>query len=168
MRTNLTASDVTQELVDLVTEYLAMRVIAEVTRQEVDKVQREILQDIILMSTPHEYPHGRSQAPERITDPKRTYRCEDDATTQAYWNAVDARLRAEGIKPESMEADYCPALVAEDVQVKAEWAILDEAAKMLDTFTGKGEMNNALLCQKDGLAKRQEFIDLTVGLVLNL
>lgn len=168
MKTNLTRNDVTRELIDLVTEYLARRVIAEVTRKEVDAVQREVLQNLVVMSTAREHPHGRSILAERITDPNLTYQCQDDTAMAQYYQEVDSKLRAANLKPSSMEEDYCPALVAERNQVEAEWAILDEAAKMLDACTGKNELNNALLCQKDGLAQRQKFIDLTVGLVVNL
>jgi len=168
MRTNLTRNDVTQELIDLVTEYLARRVIAEVTRQEVDAVQRDVLQDIVVMSTAREHPHGRSLPSKRITDPDLTYLCRDESAMTTYYQAIDTKLREAGIKPDDMELDYCPALVAECNQVEAEWAILDEAAKMLDIHTGKGELNSGLLCCKNGLETRQEFIDLTVSLVLSL
>lgn len=167
MKTNLTRNDVTQELIDLVTEYLARRVIAEVTRKEVGVVQRDVLQNLVVMSTAREHPHGRSILAERITDPSLTYLCRDDEAMVKYYQEVDSRLRVANLKPSSMGLDYCPALVAEDNQRKAEWAILEEAAKMLDTHTGTGKLNTALLCF-GGMAKRQEFLDLTVGLVLSL
>ena len=162
MKTDLTPQDVTTELIDAVAEYLVLRAAAEVTRQEVDKVQREILAAVELTDT------REWGSQERITDPGETYRCRDDAAMAQYYQAVDTALRAADLKPNDMEFDYCPALVAEHDQLKAEWTIIDEAAKMLEVFPGKGEFNNALLCAKDGLAQRQKFIDLTVDLVLSL
>ena len=162
IRTNLKPEDVPQALIDKVVDYLALRAMAEVTRQEVDKVQRAVLAEFAIMGIRE---HNGS---ERITDPNRTYLCNNEADLDWYYRVVDARLRLAGLKPDDMDRDYCPALVAEDRQRKAEWAIIDEAAQMLGVLEGKGEFNSALLCAKDGLQKRQEFIDLTVGLVLSL
>lgn len=157
MKTDLTPKDVTPALIDAVASYLVFRTVAKVRREEVDEVQRAVLQEMTLMDDSR-----------RIFDPDRTYLCEDTEALQQYWTEVDGRLRAEKIKPEEMQLDHCPALVAEQEQLQAEWHILDESAKMLDIYEDSGSLNNSLLCQKDGLAKRQQFIDLTVKLVLSL
>jgi len=160
MRTDLAPSDITPELRQAVAVYLDARVFAEVTREAVDEIQRAILTEMVLVD-------GTERERGRITDPKRTWMCRDDEVLHRYYAEVDKRLRAAGLKPDEMEADYCPALVAEDKQRKAEWAIFDTASTMLEMELSGQELNSGLLCMKKGLEKRQEFIDLTVGLVLS-
>jgi hypothetical protein len=55
----------------------------------------------------------------------------------------------------------------EDQQRDAELAIFDAAATMMQLDMDGRDLNNGLLCQKDGLSKRQEFIDLMVKAVVN-
>lgn len=157
MKTDLTPKDVTPELIDAVGKYIVCRAIAEVVRKDVDGVQRAVLQKMTLMDDSR-----------RIFNPDRVYLCEDQKVLHRYWTKVDKKLRAANFKPDDMEFDHCPALVAEQAQLQAGWAILDEAAKMLDIYEDSGSLNDTLLCQKDGLAMRRQFIDLTVGLVVSL
>ena len=160
MRTDLKPQDITPELRQAVAVYLDAVAKARVIREKVDAVQRTILTEMVLID-------GTERERGRITDPKRTWMCRDDEVLHRYYAEVDSRLRAAGLKPDEMETDYCPALVAEDVQRKAEWAIFDTASTMLEMELSGQELNSGLLCMKKGLEKRQEFIDLTVGLVLS-
>jgi hypothetical protein len=165
VKENPTPQDVTQELIDTVAAYLVLRTKAEVIREQVDTVQRQVLAGITLYND-LEIEHGLDR--ERITKPNRVYLSQDETALGGYYKAIDAKLRELGIKPADMQLDYCPALVAEHEQAKAEWALIDEAAKMLDTYEGPGQFNNALLSTQNGLETRQKFIDLIVGLVLAL
>ena len=162
MLEKMTKDDVTQEVKDAVAEYLARRVIAETLRDEVDKVARVILKNYPLYTEPR---HGMES--ERIFEPSRTWLAAKE-NWEPFYDLKDAELRAAGLKPAEMEKDFCPALVAENEQLKAEWALLDAAGIMLEMGMEPGGMNDWLLCRPSGLAKRQEFIDLTVGLVVNL
>jgi len=165
MKENLTPQDVTQELVDSVAAYLTLREKAKVIREQVDTVQRQVLTGVPLYND-LEVEHGLDR--ERITEPDKAYLSQDEAALGEYYRAIDAKLRELGIKPADMQLDYCPALVAEHEQTKAEWALIDEAAKMLDVYEEPGHFNSALLSTQNGLETRQRFIDLTVGLVLAL
>ena len=162
MKENLTPQDVTRELIAAVTAYLTSRTKAEAIREQVDAVQRQVLTDIPLYND-LAVEHGADR--ERITEPDRVYLSQDEIALNEYYVAIDAKLRESGIKPAGMQLDYCPALVAEHERTKAEWALIDEAAKMLGTYEGPGQFNNALLSTQNGLETRQKFIDLTVGLV---
>jgi len=156
MNENLTKHDVTPELKNLVHELLAAMAAAQVMRDEVDEVAAQVLTEVILLDD-----EGK-----RITEPGRDWTCEDEAALHRFWAIVDGRLRAEGIKPAAMEDDHCPALVAEHERRKIEWDLLDEAAKMLDIYEEPGSFNNELLCCAKGLERRQEAIDINIGLVL--
>lgn len=162
MKENLPPQDVTQELVAAVTAYLTLKTKAEAVRKQVDAVQRQVLTEIPLYND-LAVEHGLDK--ERIAEPGQVYLSQDENTLGRYYKAIDAKLRELGIKPADMQLDYCPALVAENEQTKAERALIDEAAKMLGTYEGPGQFNNALLSTQNGLETRQKFIDLTVGLV---
>jgi len=165
MKDHLTKADVTPEVKASVAELLARMTVAKVTREKVDEVQAAILQYLELFTKP--YPE-RGLVSERILDPSRSWRAEDGPALEAYYDTVDAALRAKGLKPDDMERDYCPALVAEHNQLKAEWALLDAAGRMLDMGYEDGELNDRLLCDKDGLSRRREFLDLMIKIVVNL
>ena len=168
MKTKLTPKDVTSELIDNVAEYLVLRAKAETIRQEVDKVHRGILEnDIVLMSEERGDPDGNRFRPkERILDPSRSWLGQDEQMP-LYYKLCDEKTRAAELKPDDMPFDHCPALVAEHDQRKAEWALIEEAAKMLGVEKPE-DFNGELLCSSDGLERRQKFIDLVVGLVLSL
>lgn len=165
MKENLTPEDVTQELIDAVAAYLVLRAKAEVVREQVDTVQRQVLTDVLLCND-LEVEFGLVR--ERVTEPDKVYLSQDESALNSYYGAIDTKLRELGIKPADMQLDYCPALVAEYEQTKAEWVLVDEAAKVLGTYEEPGQFNAALLSAKNGLETRQKFIDLTVGLVLAL
>jgi hypothetical protein len=158
MRTKLDKKDITQELTEAVEAYLHARANAETIRQSVDEVQQDLLTDSPL-------PNSTDHGPEFITDPDRTYLAEEEAVIR-YFGEMDARLREAGIKPDDMDKDHCPALVAEDIQRQAELAVIVETGRMLEVDNPE-TLNNALLCQKDGLEKRQEFIDTAVRLIVS-
>ena len=166
MKENLTKADVTPDVIAGVTELLARMTIAQVTREEVDKVQSAVLQDIALyddlMATHQE------REPERVYNPGQTYLSQDEPALKRYYAATDAALRAKGLKPDDMATEYCPALVAEHNETKAEWALLDAAAEMLELDFDGQELNSRLLCHKNGLERRQEFLDILIKLVVNL
>lgn len=148
-----------QALVDAVANYLAARVFAEVTREEVDKIAAPIVERMEFYTS--EKWAERFNGQERITSPRELYLCADDDKLQAYYAECDKAERAAGIKPPDMPSEYCPALVAEHEQVKAEWALIDAAAVFL-------EMDDPLDFKKHLFGeKRQQFIDLNASMVLS-
>jgi len=162
MKTNLTMQDVTQDVKSSVNAYLMARAYAETMRSAIDKIQRGVLEECPLTNG-LEVKHGKSER--RITDPEHAYLETREDHIQDYYAECDKREREAGLKPKEMEFDYCPALVAEHLQVKSEWLLIESAAEMLGEDKPE-DFNNKLLCH--GLESRKKFIDLVVGLVLNL
>ena len=164
MKQNLTRQDVTPELIKAGYAYIAAKAVTQVVAEAVKPIQIEVLAGFEFFND-LSVKHGAER--KRITDPDQLYLSEDKDGVTAYYFAVDQRLKANGLKPQDMPVEHCPILVAESKQAVAEWALIVAAAKMLgddspDTF------NNRLLCQKDGLERRREFIELTAKLVVNL
>lgn len=160
MKTNLNQKSITPGVKSAVNAYLLARVYAETMRNTVNQIEVEILKEAPLSNG-----FDRVDMKE-ITDPEQSYLCTDENQLKDYYAECDSRERKAGLKPNNMPFDHCPALVAEHIQVQTEWLICENAAEMLGLeFEGK-ELNNRLLCL--GLEKRQKFIDLVVGLVVNL
>lgn len=115
---------------------------AQTMREAVDKIQRDVLKEIPLYDD-LDAEHSGSER-KRITDPKRTWLSKDDAAFGRYVAECSKRERAAGIKPATMPDDYCPALVAEDLQMKAERALLDSGGALFgfsaDQMAGREEL----------------------------
>jgi len=158
MKDNLTRHDVTPKFQQTVHELLVATAAASVTREAVDDVRRQVLVEVKLLD----------RSGKQISDPERDWTCEDEEKMALYWATLNNRLQDGGVKPLGMGVDYCPALVAKQEQLEIEWALLDEAAKMLGIYEEAGSLNSGLLCMKDGLGRRQEFLDACIGLVLAL
>ncbi len=144
----------TPEVKSCVNAYLMERAYAETMRDKVDKIHRDILTQCPIYADVH----GHSQ---QIFESKDLYLCGNDALCQDFYEEADKRLRAAKLKPDDMPASHCPALVAEHLQVKCEWMLIDAAGKPF------GITADNIMCSKDGLGNRQKFIDLVVGLVVN-
>jgi len=162
MRENISRKDITNELKEAVADYLVKRVFAEVTTEAVEKIQSANL-------ARNPLPGGKCH-PKPITDPDKSYCCEDEKALLAYYRENDRLEREAGLKPDTMKLDYCPALVARTEQTEAEWRLVDEMARILESGYKPGKFNNLLMCEPNGkgLERRQEFIDCVVGLVLSL
>ena len=164
MRNHLTRQDVTPKLIEAGYAYIAAKAATKVIAATVNPIQVNILQAFEFYND-LEAKHGLPR--QRITDPKDLYLSENEEGIQAYYAAVDQRLKAEGIKPQDMDSDHCPVLVAESEQHEAEYVLITEAARMMEVDEPE-DFSNKLLCQRNGLEKRQEFIDLVAALVVNL
>jgi len=125
--------------------WLIAKAHAELTREKIDGIKREVLDFI----------DARDEEGNRITDPKSDYRLPEGAW-RGYLDELHKRYVAAGYK---VEQDYCPALIAEDVLRKAEHLLIDHAGP---TF---GFTVDNLICS--GLKNYRKFIDLTVGLVVS-
>ena len=149
--------------------YLLALTHAQLMREAVDKVQRAVLAEIPLYN---DLESDMADVPrERITDPKLAYLSQDEEGCAAYFAECNRREREGRIKPADMPDEHCPALVAENLQTQAEWAILDAYADMMELRNDEGEridgqeVNHLLLCM--GLEKRRDAIELMVKLVVN-
>lgn len=163
MRTTLTPADVTPEVFDAVAALLASRITAEDLRDKVDDVARSVLRSVELYTDLRAGRRGGKR--ERITENDDVYLSKDDAGLARFYKDQDTELRHRGWKPSTMELDYCPALVAENARLDSEIAVLDAAAKMLDLDFDGVELNHRLLCRKNGLEMRREFLALVVNVV---
>ena len=86
-----------------------------------------------------------SDAPRRVlTDPKYLYLSEDEERCKAYYAECELAHREHGYRGEE---GTCPALVAEDIQCRAENILLDALAK----FTGADGFNLSLDLRKRAL-----------------
>jgi len=166
MKEKLTPEDVTQGMVSAVNAYLLARTLAEVKREEVDKVYAEVLAEIPIYKDLVGPRSGEKLGnDERITTNKDMYLSEDEAACRRIYDEMDKRLKAAGIKPQDMETDYCPALVAEDLQRQAEWLVIDTTAGEMLEEADPEEFRHKLLCA--GLEKYHQFTDLCIKLVVN-
>ena len=136
----------------LVNAYLMARVMAESMREQVNAIYLDILT---------ECPIYGDRDGRQIFDPGRLYLCDNMSLVQDAWDEADQRERKAGLKPASMPADHCPALVAEHDLIKVEWELIKASGEKL------GVTNTKLLCA-GGSEMRQKFIDLVVGLVISL
>lgn len=139
-----------------VNAYLLTRTFAEVKRAEVDAVKLELLTESVYMA-PENRRDGR---PERITEPRYDWLM-SDADFKDYHANVNHIERERGIKPKEMIDDHCPALVAEHLLMKAEWAML-ETAWALVVPEGPVDGWENLYGEM-----RKKFIDLVIKMVVN-
>ena len=150
-----------------VTAYLLARTYAEVKKDRCDTICREILATAEYWTAGGE--GRRSQEPKRITEPDDAWRLSDVDHTD-YLLYERHKLEEAGYKIDASPGTSYnhPALTARSVQRYAELLIITTTLKMLKIDTPPKEFNNRLLCQPDGLAKRQRYIDLVVKMVLAL
>lgn len=161
--TRLTAASVAAELRPAVNAVLMTMAHAQLMREEVDAIQREILAECPL--TPGELAIKMGEtAP--ITDPKDVYLCDDAAQLEDYYAECDKRERARKVKPVDMAKEYCPALVAESTQRDAEHLMLDCFAELIK-FEGGGDLfRHRLLCR--GLDEYNRAKELCIKIVVNM
>jgi len=169
----MTKADVTPEVKETVTALLVKMTYARLMREEVDRIEREVLQTITLYNDLDLELLGQRGHPierKRTLDPHQAYQSQDDQALAAYYTLCDSAERDAGIKPPGMDKDHCPALVAEEAQRKAELAVMDASAKMLQLDFDGQELNHRLMCDPKGkgLERRREWLDLVIGLVVNL
>lgn len=158
MKAKLTKEDITPEFKEAVKVCLQARAYAETMRAEVDKVKREVLAATFYSVAPEH--RTRRDTPEIINDPKLDWlmRMEDFRTYHAELNKIE---RIRGIKPADMPDEHCPALVAEDLQSKAEHAMLDLFGEIMEV------PNFCDMCTTK-LDTYREAVDLACKLVVNL
>jgi len=164
MKNHLTPQDVTPEVIEAGYAYISALAVTKTTAEIVQPIYAKVLTGFEFYND-LETEHGEPRQP--ITDHKDLYLSTDEEQISAYYGAVDKALRENGIKPDDMPDEHCPLLVAEHNQTKAEWALITAAARMLGDDEPE-EFNNKLLCQRNGLEKRREFIELVAKLVVNL
>ena len=161
-----TAQDITQECKTAVSAYLLARTLFECERDKVDEIQQNIL-DSCVFNYAEEWKSERRGLSGRITSLKDTYLMSDtdhhDYLEFVRADLVKAGYVIEDIPGEPIYSYKCPALSAESLKRDAEHLIIDAFASALkfgDDFGHK------LICS--GLEAYHKFIDLCVGMVVNM
>jgi hypothetical protein len=154
------ADEMSRELRPHVDTLLLATALAQLERERVDKIQRRVLAEEVYLMDERHWKRGRED--QRITDPGKSWlMCDvDSAQYHAELNAIHL---ANGF--EDAAQGFCPALVAEHDQVKAEWALIEAALKWFPQCD-----NGTLLCgtnTEGGLETRRKYLDLLIGLVVN-
>ena len=162
MKQSLTIKDMkraieTPTVKKLVASWLLAKTHAEIMREKVDNVYREILEEIPLYDDKDFGSERTRGSGDRITDQKHFYLSSDESSVQKCWDEADKRLRDIGLKPESMPAEYCPALVSEHEVLKIEWLLLETTA------TPIGISWKSLYGEK-----REKWLNLVVGAIVIL
>jgi hypothetical protein len=116
--------------VALVDSYLVTRAEAETLRGIVDRIYTDYLTDHPIRVAA-KWRESSREMQEFITGSNDSYLA-DDAEWEGLFIEIDKRTRAAGIKPDSMERDYCPALVAENNAREAARQLVKHAAPMFD------------------------------------
>lgn len=137
----------------LVSAYLLTRANAEIMREKVDEIERQVLTDIPVYATPRSERRNRS---DRLYLGKELYLTDDDELVKRVYAEFDKRERAADLKPVTMSDDHCPALVAEHELVKVEHRLLEQTCKPLGIKPNLYGEN------------RTKWIDLVVGAILSL
>lgn len=142
-------------LIDRVRLYLIAQTVAEVKREQMNKIYNDLLQEIPLFNDNH----PRVADGKRILCHEKMYLSKDEAACIEIWKKAHVLAVAQNIKPLDMPELFCPALVAENLQCQAENHMLDEAGVML----GQGENYH----ERVRYSKREKFSELVVKMVLS-
>ncbi len=148
-------------LADSVAAYLAARAVAEVLRKEINGYKAQVLAEEVWMTESL----GEDDPSVQITEPTYDWLM-STADFERYHPRVVALERAAGHDPALLDADKCPALVAESAQCEAEWAVVDGCGALLVSM---GHAHGAALQGRPGMKTedRQKVIDLACRMVLS-
>lgn len=145
---------ISTSLIEAVRLYIVAQAIAQVKREQMDKIYDELLEQIPLFNDRH----PRIADGKRITKNKDMYLSKDDDACMAIYQRAHLLAVERKIKPTDMPELHCPALVAEHLQAQAENHMLDEVGTVL----GQGESFH----ENVTYPKREKFVRLSVQMVL--
>jgi len=131
---------------------LLAKAYAAVKREQVDAVSRRLLAESVYRT--------KDEPQNRITEPRYDWMMGSEAFA-GYQAARNKALLDAGIKPADMPADHCPALVAEHLLVKAEWAMLETAWALV---VPEGPVDGWKNLYGE---MRKKFIELVIKMVVN-
>lgn len=145
-------------IMDDVAELLVLRAKAQILREEIDEIHRQVLSERDYFMT---FP-ARGDRPERkekMTERSYAFLLSDEDAAH-YFARVEEIVQADpryDVKP-----GYCPALIAESAVRDAERALVDKSSQWL------GATANDLLCSRNGLDRYRRYVDLLCGLCASL
>lgn len=152
---------IAKSLIPTVCEYLAVKAVAEIEREKVDREAVRILMENEYFST-----DSRRGERERITEKRYDWLMSEE-DLHDYLTKLRAALEAIGYQikqghDEPAWSYYCPALVAKNALMEVEYRLVDQAAEALE---GGADFRHKLLCA--GLDEYHKFVDLTLKFVVN-
>ena len=151
---NKEVQKIKEELIVAVNIVLVRQTHAELLREKVDAVYREILAEI----PTYVDPKFKREPNTRILENKDLWLAGEEAWTKVYAEG-NKRLLEQGIKPADMDSEFCPALVAEHEFSKAKHLLIETASPAtqitLDMVSGS-------------LESYRKLIDLLIGLIISL
>lgn len=150
----------TPEVKSYVNAYLMARAYAETVRERINAIHLQILTECPIYSDRYEG-RGVVEEPRQILRSKDLYLCTNDALCKDFYAEANKRERECGLKPASIEDGYCPALVAERLQMQIEHKLVEASGRLF------GVTVNSLLCAAHGLERLAQWIDLVVQMVAN-
>lgn len=149
---------ITPELKSAVTTYLLALAYERTIRPTVERYQREILAEMAI-PVAAKWVEMKAERAGLITDPKQVYLA-SDADADRYFDALEVAKVKAGFT--GLSYGDCPLLIAETQTRLAGRAVIDASAYL----SGKSFNWHDMLCT--GLDKYQQYIDLTVSLVVSL
>ena len=147
------AREMSLGLVNEVNAVLLAQAVADVEQERCDKIKRKLLAEREYFVAER---WNRLKTPARVTDPNLAYLM-GDADAAEYYAALDAAYATAGYK---LEPGYCPALIAENVQVQAENAMIVAAGKWFSQFVDGDS-------PRVWGPNREKLIGLLIGMVVN-
>jgi hypothetical protein len=141
--------------VNAVNTYLLAKAHAEVWRERVEPIQRDMLKMVGAVYADKYEKH----AGEPITNPKHSWRMSDEKHRE-WCEELDHEYRSRGWLSEADEFSVCPLLKAEELQRQAERAVLLGASAIIEHLEPDG-----LICS--GLENYRKGLDLVVSLIVN-
>jgi hypothetical protein len=155
--------DIRPEIKTCVSTYLLARVLAECEREKIDAIETEILETANYWTAKKwTDKHGISQC--RVLAPKETYLM-DEAEYKDYRAECVKRMIAAGYsdKEYRLSEGFCPALIAESMLCDAKHALIKATQAIFPDISA-----HKLLCHYPGVETMNKYVDLWVGLVVNL
>lgn len=140
------------EVITAAHQVLTCRALAATLRAAVDKIGQALLE------TTHPL---TNEDGERITATRWAWRAYSGEGWHAWRAACVAEEHRSGLRAEGWNDDLCPALVAEEGTRQAERALIDVSGEPF------GVSHEKLMSGADGMANREKWLELTLGLALS-
>lgn len=152
MKPKIKITDITPAIKSSVNAVLMAKVFAQVEREKIDAMNRDILTTDVYLSTSS----PQNQEKVRITESQDSWLlCDADAKT--YYAVRDFRIKQMGY---DLKPGHCPALIAENVLTDTEHLLVEVAKPVF------GVDLHDLLCA--GMDKYHKYIDLLCKLVVSM
>jgi hypothetical protein len=153
-----TIDDITPDIKSGVNAVLMTTALARAERERIDAIERDILSGAVYMADPDLLHRHENPKEYRITEPKEVYLMKA-SDQKDYFEEWQVRIDKLGRK---LPKGHCPALIAEDLQRKAEHVLIEAAEPVF------GVTRDMLWCSANGLENHRKYIDMLCGMVVNL